>query len=81
MKDEIVELLEEIKSICVGADSPDALENGIYGNALNIDMLEKYYVGLPININARIMSYETDLKYKTIDVKFRQHNTTTNVQI
>ena len=28
MKDEIVELLEEIKSICVGADSPDALENG-----------------------------------------------------
>lgn len=59
----------------------DALENGIYGNALNIDMLEKYYVGLPININARIMSYEQDLKYKTIDVKFRQHNTTTNVQI
>ena len=59
----------------------DALENGIYGNALNIDMLENYYVGLPININARIMSYETDLKYKTVNVKFRQHNTTTNVQI
>lgn len=27
-KDEIIELLEEIKAICVGADSPDAIKNG-----------------------------------------------------
>lgn len=65
----------------------DAFTNGIYGNSLNIDMLTKYYNGLPIKIganqtvNARIMSYETDLKYKTIDVKFRQHKTITNQQI
>ena len=64
-----------------------AFTNGIYGNSLNTDMLTKYYNGLPIKIgsnrtfNGRIMSYEEDLKYKTIDVKFRQHKTIENVQI
>lgn len=26
--DKIIELLEEIQSICIGADSPDAIEHG-----------------------------------------------------
>lgn len=28
MSDEIIELLHEIQAICIGADSPDAIENG-----------------------------------------------------
>lgn len=28
MKQDIVEMLDEIQSICIGADSPDAIENG-----------------------------------------------------
>ena len=61
--------------------------NGIYGNALNSDMLLNYYTGLPVtrgvgqNLNFRIMSYEQDLKYKTIDIQFRENKTVTNEQI
>lgn len=28
MKQDIIEMLDEIQSICIGADSPDAIENG-----------------------------------------------------
>ena len=64
-----------------------AFTNGLYGNALNVDMLSNYYTGLPIKIgvsqtvNTRIMSYEQNLKYKITDIKFRQHKTVTNNQI
>lgn len=57
-----------------------AFSNGINGNLLNNDMLSKYYTGLDIG-NCRLMSYNTDLKYKTIDAIFRQHKTVSNEQI
>ena len=41
MKDEIVELLEEIKSICVGADSPDAMINGLNNPEDELDNCRK----------------------------------------
>lgn len=38
MKQDIIEMLDEIQSICIGADSPDAIENGKNNPA---DELEK----------------------------------------
>ena len=62
-----------------------AFDNGLYGNQMNYDMLCNYFVGVvKVNgsyVNTRIMSYETNLKKKTIDVKFREHKTVTNYQI
>ena len=54
---------------------------GLYGNQMNQQMLGSYYVGLPIECECRIMKYDTDLKYKTIDVEFREHKTVQNTQI
>ena len=59
----------------------DAINNGLYGNKINIDMLSYYYTGLPVNNPCRIMKYDTDLKYKTINLEFRQHKTVDNTQI
>jgi hypothetical protein len=55
--------------------------DGMYGNALNYEMLTNYFTGLPVIGNCRLMSYSSDLKYKTIDCTFRQHRTITNNQI
>ena len=60
--------------------STSAFYNGLLGNKLNNEMLFSYFTGLPIG-NSRIMSYDSSLKYKTIDLKFRQHRTITNQQI
>ena len=54
---------------------------GLYGNQMNQQMLGSYYVGLPIECECRIMKYDTNLKYKTIDVEFREHKTVQNTQI
>jgi hypothetical protein len=60
---------------------PNAFENGLLGFAMNFDMLTNYFTGLYSLGNCRLMSYEADLKYKTIDATFRQHRTVTNDQI
>jgi len=59
----------------------ESLPDGLYGNALNYDMLCNYITGIPLVGNCRIMSYDTNLKYKTIDCKFRQHMTVINQQL
>lgn len=55
--------------------------NGLYGQMINADMLNSYVNGLAISGNYRIMSYEADLKRKTVDYTFRVHNTISNNQI
>lgn len=57
-----------------------AFSNGMYGFKMNNEMLTSYFSGLSIG-DSRIMSYESSLKYKTLDVKFRQHKTISNEQI
>ena len=57
-----------------------AFYNGMYGNSMNYEMLNSYFTGLPIG-ESRLMSYNSSLKYKTLDVKFRQHKTIINEQI
>lgn len=57
-----------------------AFSNGMYGFKMNNEMLASYFSGLSIG-DSRIMSYDSSLKYKTIDVKFRQHKTISNSQI
>ena len=69
----------------------DAFANGANGYKMNTEMMTSYYKGLPIdkmypfslgdNIYSRIMSYNTSLKYKVLDVKFRQYKTIVNEQI
>ena len=59
----------------------EAINNGLYGNSMNNQMLTTYYSGLPIDQPCRIMKYDADLKYKTIDLEFRQHNTIDNIQL
>jgi len=55
--------------------------NGLYGNSLSYDMLSHYFSGIPVVGDCRLMSYTSDLKYKTIDCRFRQHRTIENEQI
>lgn len=58
-----------------------SFSDGMYGNTMNYEMLTNYFTGLPVVGNCRLMSYSSDLKYKTITCRFRQHKTITNVQI
>lgn len=55
--------------------------NGLYGQMINADMLNSYFTGLAISGDYRIMSYEVDLKRKTVDYTFRAHKTIKNNQI
>lgn len=59
----------------------NAFYDGLYGNAMNYEMLNNYITGIPVVGNSRIMSYETSLKYKTIDLTLREHRTIANEQI
>ncbi|MEE3443234.1 MAG: hypothetical protein VZQ49_00105 [Methanobrevibacter sp.] len=59
----------------------ETFDNGLLGNKLNYEMLRKYFTGIGINGNLMLMSYESSLKDKTIDVKLRECNTITNQQI
>lgn len=60
---------------------PNAFINGLLGFEMNLDMLTNYFTGLYSLGDCRLMSYEADLKNKTIDARFRQHRTVTNDQI
>lgn len=55
--------------------------NGLYGQMINSDMINNYFNNVGISGNFRIMSYESDLKHKTVSYTFREHMTINNNQI
>ena len=63
--DKVTELLEEIQAICIGADSPDAIENGKNNPA---DELEKCRVDIAaISVNVEKILIELKQLQETED--------------
>lgn len=57
-----------------------AFSNGLYGNSMNYDMLTDYFTGVGAG-NMMLMSYDANLKDKTLDIRLRECNTISNQQI
>lgn len=66
MKQDIVEMLDEIQSICIGADSPDAIENGKNNPA---DELEKCRQDLSA-ISDNVEKILEQVEHETSDRKY-----------